>query len=552
VRAALGVAGVLPAARDWRVFLDRLLLWSGAVALAAAVVFFIAHNWNDLGKFAKFGLAELLLIAAVLGYWRLGADRASGKASLLVASIFLGALLALFGQTYQTGADTWELFANWAVLIAPWVLIGRFSGLWMLWVAVANVAIVFYFRVFPGIFGIVFSAERQLWTLFAFNTVVLIGWEFAGRRVAWLGERWAPRLLAIAGGATITLLMVQTILDWREMSAAALIAHTPWYVRVMLGIAGWIAAGFLLGFVGIGFAFVMESKTASLAVGLMLIAAAYAVFRAAPRNDFTSMFALAVSFAGQALMIFGVVGLFERHIDGGLPFAIVAAIEAVLAVLMPNFIHRTASAYAAGLAFAFACEAAGAHFVPAGLLAAAVAVVWLNEARLGKLHAVVTPIGYGLTLSFVQIEGTALFGHSMATMFGSRGAPGAWPWVGEALAVAALPVSVWVLLKREGRALSESRSLLAAIATLAIGAASFKAPGIAGGLMIALLGFSNGNRVLVGLGIAALLFYVSSYYYLLDATLLLKSGALMVTGLVLLAGRWLVLNVVMPKGGADA
>jgi uncharacterized membrane protein len=232
VRAALGVAGVLPAARDWRAFLDRLLLWSGAVALAAAMVFFIAHNWNDLGRFAKFGLVELPLIAAVLGYWRLGPDRAAGKASLLVASILLGALLALFGQTYQTGADTWELFANWAALMAPWVLIGRFAGLWMLWVAIANVAIVFYFQVFPGLFGIVFSTERQLWTLFAFNTAALAGWELAARRIAWLDERWAPRLLAIASGTTVTMLILHAIFNWREASPFALIAYPVWLACV--------------------------------------------------------------------------------------------------------------------------------------------------------------------------------------------------------------------------------------------------------------------------------------------------------------------------------
>src|SRR2546429_10000188 len=75
VRAALDMAGVLPHAQHWRAFLDRLLLWSGAVALAAAVVFFIAHNWNDLGKLAKFGLLEALVLAAALGYWRLDRKR---------------------------------------------------------------------------------------------------------------------------------------------------------------------------------------------------------------------------------------------------------------------------------------------------------------------------------------------------------------------------------------------------------------------------------------------------------------------------------------------
>jgi len=348
---------------------------------------------------------------------------------------------------------------------------------------------------------------------------------------------------------------------WSKLASAGLTvgdmpeteeAYTPWYVRVMLGIAGWIGAGFLFGFVGVGFAFVIQSETASITVGLMVIAAAYAVFRAPLRNDFTSMFALAVSFAGQALVIFGVFRFFGGHMTSGMPWATIAAIEAVLAVAMPNFIHRAASAYVAGLAFAYACEASGTHVVAGAVVAGAVAIVWLNEASLGKLNTVVTPIGYGITLSFVQIEGAALFDHSMIMMFGSRSVPGAWPWVGEALVVANLLVSVWVLLKRAGWTLPEPRTVRSLLAAAVIGAASFKAPGIAGGLMITLLGFANGNRVLVGLGIAALLFYVSGYYYLLDATLLVKSGVLLATGVVLLAARWLVLNVVMPKEAPNA
>src|SRR5699024_11365250 len=45
---------------------------------------------------------------------------------LLIASIITGSLLALFGQVYQTGADTWQLFFAWAILITPWE-IGRAS-----------------------------------------------------------------------------------------------------------------------------------------------------------------------------------------------------------------------------------------------------------------------------------------------------------------------------------------------------------------------------------------------------------------------------------------
>jgi uncharacterized membrane protein len=348
---------------------------------------------------------------------------------------------------------------------------------------------------------------------------------------------------------------------WSKLAAAGLTVgdmpeaeaeHTPWYVRVMLGIAGLIAAIFLLGFVGMAFAFVMQSNSASLAVGLMAVIAAYAVFRVAQRNDFAIMFALAVSFAGQALLIYGILGFLDRQITSAPPWVAIACIEAILAIAMPNFIHRAASAYGAATAFAYACAFSGADVVAAGVVGAAVAFIWLNEARLGKLNAVVAPIGYGLTMSLIEIEGGALTGKSGAMMFGARLAPQIPPWIGEAFVVAALLVSVWVLIRRAGWTMREPKTLLAFAAAAALGAASFKAPGIACGLMIAMLGFSNGNRVLAGLGIAALLYYVSSYYYLLNETLLFKSGVLLATGIVLLGVRWSVLNVVLPNERADA
>jgi hypothetical protein len=81
-RAALALAGVTPHARAWCHFLDRLLLWSGTLALAAAAVFFIACNWSDFGNMPRFALVAALVLVAVLGFGRLGADTATGKACL--------------------------------------------------------------------------------------------------------------------------------------------------------------------------------------------------------------------------------------------------------------------------------------------------------------------------------------------------------------------------------------------------------------------------------------------------------------------------------------
>jgi uncharacterized membrane protein len=55
--------------------------------------------------------------------------------------------------------------------------------------------------------------------------------------------------------------------------------------------------------------------------------------------------------------------------------------------------------------------------------------------------------------------------------------------------------------------------------------------------MLAVLGFANGNRVLLGLGLLGLVTFVSSYYYRLDVTLLAKSGYLAAAGVALLVVR---------------
>ncbi len=205
--AALRHAGLVPAGADWSAFLGQLTLWLGTLAVASAVIFFFAFNWESLGRLAKLGLVEAAILAALLGAWRLDLDSAAGKAVLTLLALLVGALLALTGQIYQTGADTYELFAWWAVLILPWVLIGRFAPLWLVWLALLNLAVWLYF-------SLAWSGEALLWTLLALDSLALAAWE-AGHRhgIGWLRDSWPPRLAAIAGGAMATGLALWTIFD---------------------------------------------------------------------------------------------------------------------------------------------------------------------------------------------------------------------------------------------------------------------------------------------------------------------------------------------------
>lgn len=143
--------GVRPSPLAWIRFFDNSLLIIAATALALALIFFVAYNWTAMGKMGKFALVQSALIVSVLGYVAFAYRRSTVSAQhktyliepllLLIASVVVGRLLALFGQIYQTGADSWQLFFYWALLITPWAVIARLPALWLLWLLLINISL---------------------------------------------------------------------------------------------------------------------------------------------------------------------------------------------------------------------------------------------------------------------------------------------------------------------------------------------------------------------------------------------------------------------------
>lgn len=247
LRAALEAAGALPTAAHWRRFLDRLLLWLGSVMLASAAIFFFAFNWDEMGRLAKIGLVEALIVAALIALWRLGLESAAGKAALFAVSLLAGGLLALIGQIYQTGADTWELFAVWAAAILPWALLGRLPALWVLWLALLNLAVSLYYMTFGFLFGWLFEPDRMMWLLFGLNTAALVAWEAcAAAGVAWLRERWSVRIVATASGVFVTWLAMLDIFDWRASSHWGLPAWLAWMAAAYGAYRHWLKDVYVL------------------------------------------------------------------------------------------------------------------------------------------------------------------------------------------------------------------------------------------------------------------------------------------------------------------
>lgn len=200
----LGLAGHAPDRAAWRWLLDRLLLLAGTLLLLAGIVFFFAYNWDDLGRFGKFGLLASGIVGATGAALWLGVDSWPGRVALLAAAILPGPLLAVYGQVYQTGADAYGLFLTWALLITGYVVLGRFSVLWVLWLMLLDTALILYWGqvVDPG--GD--QLTRLFIMLFALNAGALVGWEAGAERgIAWMRERWVAVLAACAALLAISI-----------------------------------------------------------------------------------------------------------------------------------------------------------------------------------------------------------------------------------------------------------------------------------------------------------------------------------------------------------
>ncbi len=214
---ALALACGTPPPPAWRRFLSASLLGAGSLLLLAGVVFFFAYNWDGLHRLGKLALLLGAVVAAALAAWRLG-ERPAGQYALLFAAVLVGPLLAVYGQAYQTGADAWELFLGWGLLVLPWVVLARFSPLWLLQLLIVDVGLWLYFQQEWGRGDTVFF--QLLLVLAALNGLAWLLHEVGAQHgVRWLEGRWLPRVLSLLTLAPALVLACTWILSPKEARA---------------------------------------------------------------------------------------------------------------------------------------------------------------------------------------------------------------------------------------------------------------------------------------------------------------------------------------------
>ena len=316
---------------------------------------------------------------------------------------------------------------------------------------------------------------------------------------------------------------------------------SPWYIKLLLAISGWLAAAFLLGFLGFGFSLILDSIPASFMLSIILLGAAYMILNL-DKNDFLEHLGLAVSLAAQVILGITLFRYFKG--DSTTAWFIIALVQTALAWLMPNYIHRLFSAYFATTALFTALWGLKPILIPLFMLLAI--YLWMHEFTYPKQIERMQAFGYGILLSLIHIESSRVFSEVLFEINRTPYFTLGIPWL-ELILTTLVMLYLMILLTKEHQP-DLTKQLYGAlfIAIVALSASAIYIPGIMLGTLIILLGFNHSNRVLSGIGILSLLFYVSSYYYQLHATLMEKSMILGVLGVSLLLGRWLILSLLLP------
>ena len=133
---------------EWKQFLSASSLLLAAVLLGSALIMAIAANWLSWPKVGRVALLQGTITVFVFLAWyraqQVPTDWSRALSlssmSLALAAIAVGGLLALIGQSYQTGADPWQLFAVWALLLLPWLVVTRSLFIILIVLLLTNVA----------------------------------------------------------------------------------------------------------------------------------------------------------------------------------------------------------------------------------------------------------------------------------------------------------------------------------------------------------------------------------------------------------------------------
>lgn len=341
------------------------------------------------------------------------------------------------------------------------------------------------------------------------------------------------------------------------LSSAQSEARSPWFISLFFGMSGVFASLFFIGFLTLILdnTGLLDSTLAVFIIGgILSVIGGFLFYNARIRHSpFWNSLAFAITLAGQGYIAYA---LLASEITEPLSIVLLFLVQLLMTVVIPNFVYRLLSATLALSCLFYLLNYYHLSEVSLGLLALITSVTHLQRYRLAafiptkwRMNAleITNAIGYAsayvllsVSVYFIAAEyGNSLnnYGESFSYNY----------YLAQGLLTLASLYAAYLILKRYQVKLRSTAGLLISAAIVLLGIMSIYVSGLLATSLIIIIATANSQRVVLGLGVIALVGYIFWYYYQLDTSLLVKSVSLFVIGIALLLLRWLLIKSYFAK-----
>ncbi|MFT5706078.1 MAG: putative membrane-anchored protein [Oceanospirillaceae bacterium] len=323
---------------------------------------------------------------------------------------------------------------------------------------------------------------------------------------------------------------------------------SSWYIRLIQGFAGWLAACFLVAFIGSIFAFTLfndKNAIQLIVLGLGCSVFSHFIFKSDHKRDFVQQLALAFNLCGQFLITWGLAVSFDFN---SFEFYIsLFSLQLILAFLQNNYIARLLSTWFAMIALFLCLKKLDIANLSPTLVFILFCAVWMLDLRWLKRKDLWEPIGYGLAITLVMFSGKFFFREFADMISNDQQQLLATKiftfWLNQLLISV-----VFVYLLNSIRVLYQipllhKNSLKLALLGVLLIVTSYIVVGVSAAYLLLGVGFLKQRRILVIVGALSLLGFISWYYYSLNWTLLYKSVVLIGFSVCFAVGAyWMHIN----------
>lgn len=353
----------------------------------------------------------------------------------------------------------------------------------------------------------------------------------------------------------------QNVNDKLLNNAAA--APSPWFISLLFGFSGVFASLFFIGFLTLILdnTGLLDSTLALFIIGAILsVIGGFLFYNARIRHSpFWNSLAFAITLAGQGYIAYA---LLASEIAEPLNIMLLLLVQLLMTVAIPNFIYRLLSATLALSCLFYLLNYYHLSEISLGLLALITSVTHLQRYTLAafiptkwRMNAleITNAIGYASAYVLLSVSVyfiAAEYGNSFANFnsLDSYGEAFSYNYyLAQGLLTLASLYAAYLILKRYQVKLRSTAGLLISAAIVLLGIMSIYVSGLLATSLIIIIATANSQRVLLGLGVIALVGYIFWYYYQLDTSLLVKSVSLFVIGIALLLLRWLLIKSYFAK-----